>query len=516
MTALRGHMAIGRAVRSLASLVVAVAAIPAVLGVTGGSAQAAVPVARATPSAANPAVIGPVTGGNGAIVLPGGTQFDLGSVGYTQSEFFLSGTAASYLPAAPLSPDGTWQVQPATSAPYTTRVVVYRPANPARFNGTVIVEWLNVSGGVDAAPDWTYTHNELIRDGFAWVGVSAQAAGVAADKAADPVRYASLSHPGDSYSYDIFSQAGQAVRDDGKTILGGLRARSVLAEGESQSAFRLTTYIDAIQPRVHEYNGFLVHSRGAGSAALSQSPQAAAATPAVVFFRPDLGVPVLAVETETDLLALGYLPDQQSDSHGFRLWEVAGASHADDYLLNIGPEDHGSGNHGNSTAGLAELESMLNPPSSVVGFSCASPINTSETNYVLDAAQYALNQWVTRGIPPAHAARLQVTTSGTVPAFVVDANGNVKGGIRTPAVNVPVATLSGLGQSGSSFCFLFGTTAPFSAAKLAALYPSHASFVARWAAATLGGVAAGFIRPADARGLIAAAIDSGIGGLAAA
>jgi hypothetical protein len=141
-----------------------------------------------------------VTGGKGAIVLPGTTTFDLSSAGYTQSEFFLSGNASSYAPTVPLGSNGRWQVAPASTSPYTTRIVVYRPANPARFNGTVIVEWLNVSAGVNAAPDWIFAHNELVRDGFAWVGVSAQATGVAADKAADPVRYMALSHPGDSYS----------------------------------------------------------------------------------------------------------------------------------------------------------------------------------------------------------------------------------------------------------------------------------------------------------------------------
>lgn len=92
-----------------------------------------------------------------------------------------------------------------------------RPVKPARFSGTVVVEWLNVTGGADAAPDWTLGHNELIREGDVWVGVSAQKVGVDALKTApprgDPVRYATLSHPGDSYSYDIFSQAGQAIRD---------------------------------------------------------------------------------------------------------------------------------------------------------------------------------------------------------------------------------------------------------------------------------------------------------------
>ena len=117
-------------------------------------------------------------------------------------------------------------VPPSDPAPYTTREVVYRPIDPKKFNGTVIVEWLNVSGQVDADPDWTQTHNELIRDGFAWVGVSAQAVGLNQLKCpattppappcpapGDPARYGMLSHPGDSYSYDIFSQAGQAIRD---------------------------------------------------------------------------------------------------------------------------------------------------------------------------------------------------------------------------------------------------------------------------------------------------------------
>jgi Alpha/beta hydrolase domain len=148
---------------------------------------------------------------------------------------------------------------------------------------------------------------------------------------------------------------------------------------------------------------------------------------------------------------------------------VAGTAHADDYIANLGAGDNGSG-----AAGRQELDSMLNPP--------------------------------------AKARRLQVTTSGSVPSFVLDANGNVKGGVRTPAVDVPVATLSGLGQSGSSFCFLFGTTTPFSAPKLAALYPTHARFVTRWAVSTAANVAAGFIRPADAAELVAAAIRSGVGG----
>jgi hypothetical protein len=488
----------------------AAAAIPfALVAVATATAHASsTGVRRPAPSAANPTVTGPVTGGKGAIVLPGTTRFSLSSVGYTQSEFFISGKASSYAPTAPLGSDGKWQVAPATTAPYTTRIVVYRPADPARFNGTVVVEWLNVSAGIDAAAEWLYSHNEMIRDGFAYVGVSAQALGVSALKTADPVRYAALSHPGDSYSYDIFSQAGQAVRDEASQILGGLRPRRFLAEGESQSATRLTTYIDAIQPLVHEYDGFLVHSRFAGSAALSQSPQANIPTPPVVFFRPDLGVPVLGVETETDLLELGYLAAQQADSSGFRLWEMAGTSHADNYETNVGAGDAG----GSKAEGLAEFDAMLNPPAGAAGLTCATPINTGEEHFVMDAAQFWLNRWVRTGHAPPAPPLLQVNTSTSPPSYVTDANGNVEGGIRTPAVDVPVATLSGLGQSGSTFCFLFGTTVPFSSAKLAALYPTHRRFVREWRADTRADERAGFIRPADAGELNAAAGMSEVGG----
>jgi len=231
---------------------------------------------------------------------------------------------------------------------------------------------------------------------------------------------------------------------------------------------------------------------GPGGAALSQSPQANIPTPQLVFFRPDLGVPVLAVETETDLLQLGYLAAQQADSRGFRLWELAGTSHADNYETNIGAGDNGSG-----AEGLAELESMLNPPAGAAGVTCATPINTGEEHYVLDAAQYWLNRWVRTGQAPPAPPLLKVNTPPSPPTFVTDANGNVEGGVRTPAVDVPVATLSGLGQSGSAFCFLFGTTVPFSAAKLAALYPTHLQFVLRWAEHAPSGRAHGHRETAD-------------------
>ena len=294
--------------------------------------------AVATPASAAVTISGPITGGNGSPAAVT-TAFDLGTVGYQQAEFFLSGTANAYTPTAPLAGDGRWSVAPSSQAPFTTRVIVNRPSDPRRFNGTVFVEWLNVSIGTDVGVDWGFGHNELIRRGYAWVGVSAQAVGLNAAKAADPVRYAPLSHPGDSYSYDMFTQAGQALRADAGTLLGGLKPQRLIASGESQSAGRMVTYIDAVHPLVHTYDGFLVHSRGSGGAPVSQSPLPSVSMPSTAMIRTDNPTPVLVLQSETDVNPGA----RQDDSPTYRLWEMAGTSHVDAYSVVFGLGDVGDG-----------------------------------------------------------------------------------------------------------------------------------------------------------------------------
>jgi hypothetical protein len=425
-------------------------------------------------------------------------------VGYTESEYFISGTATSYQNVGPLGSDGVWSVAPATTAEYKSRIVVLRPSDPRRFSGNVVVEWLNVSGGLDAAPDWSLAHDQMIRSGDIYVAVSAQAVGLNTLKLVDPARYSSLIHPGDSYSYDIFSQAGQAVRSM-PALLGGGRARALIAAGESQSGFRLTTYVNAIAPVAKVFDSYLIHSRAGGSAALSQPPQANIPTPAVVLTRTDLKTPVLTFQTETDLLVLGYLPARQPDSRSFRLWEVAGTAHADSYILQISAIDN------NTPVADAQLfASMKNPPSqiNIGGFTanCTAGINTGPQHYVFQTALFDLILWTRAGIAPRSMPRLAVNpaTATTPASFQLDANGNVLGGIRTPQVDVPVATLSGLPPADApGFCRLFGTTVPLTDAQLAALYPSQAIFVAKWRLAVVRATLSGALLPVDAARLLA-------------
>jgi hypothetical protein len=473
------------------------------------------PTATRGTAVTRPAIVGPITGGSGTPIIAS-TTFDLAAVGYTETEYFISGTATAYDHTGTWSNDGKWTVTPGPTAAYSTRILVYRPLDSTRFNGTVVVEWLNVSGGRDAAPDWISGHTELIRDGFAWVGVSAQRVGVEGGisllglpatplKTADSERYGSLLHPGDSFSYDIFSQTAQALRrPTGVNPLGSLRATTVLAAGESQSAFRLVTYINAVHPLADIYDGFLVHSRGGGtlgSAPLSESPQASIAVPSSAKIRDDLNVPVLTFETETDLTFLGYLDARQPDSDRFRLWEVAGTAHADAYMTGVGITDPG-----NSPAAAA----LVITTTPVPGFTCQAPINSGPQHFVLNAALAALNSWVRQGTPPPVAPRLDVV-SATNSGIMRDAYANALGGIRTPQVDVPIASFSGDGK-GSILCLLFGTTTPFDSATLHALYADHEAYVAAFAAATDRAAEAGFVLPPDAELMRAAAAAADVPG----
>jgi hypothetical protein len=428
-----------------------------------------------------PTVTGPVTGGKGApFTIDDVSQ--LPAFGYVQQEYFIQGTARAFGKVGTWTTDGRWTATPTTSAAYKTRILVRRPADPEKFNGTVFVEWNNVSAGFDAGADWGFGRQELLRDGYAWVGVSAQFVGVAGSggiagiaplKTSDPVRYASLVHPGDSYSYDIYSQAGAAlIRPKGVDPLGGLHARRLIAAGESQSAFRMLTYVDAIHPLAHVYDGFFIHSRFATGAPLFQ--EAGGAVPGPTRIRTDLHDPVLQFQSETDVV--GAYTARQPDSRFFRSWEVAGTSHAD--LYSVG----------------AAAVSLLG---------CTVRINEGPEHFVLHAAIRSLNRWIAdHDHAPPHSPRIRLDANGNV---VRDSFGNALGGIRTPQLDVPIATLSGVNDERNGFCGLFGRTTPFSAATLASLYPTHAVYVAKFDHAAHEAVERGFLLRVDAKEMEATA-----------
>ncbi len=420
--------------------------------------------------ASSRATFAPLTSGNGVSLMAANPGPDLAAAAWEETELLASGTAVSY--------GGH------PGAAYRTRVVVRRPAE-APSSGTLVVEWLNVSSGSDAAPDWTYLAEELVRRGHAWAGVSAQyvgveggpvavdaGAGMSGLKAVDPSRYGHLAHPGDAYAYDIYTQVARGLAES-------LDASCVLAVGESQSAYALTTYVNEVHARAALFDGFLIHSRPGSAMPLGKPgcgidlADRVGAEPTPV--RDDAGVPVIIVQAEGDLFGrLAYLAARQPDSSLLRLWEVAGAAHAD-------------------RSQIGEFESFLG---------CPDPVNRGQQAYVVRAALRWLEAWARGGAPAPSSPRLSVVGSG----FALDDVGNVVGGVRTPVVEAPVEVLSGIAAPDASpICQLFGRTLPLAPDLLAARWSSRAAYLAAYAAAVDAAVAAGFVLADDRDAVLAEA-----------
>lgn len=482
--------------RHLAAPIAIVALALLASGCSGGSSstRASGGSVRVRPDGPAASFSAPLTGGSGP-VLGAAVTAELRDAGYVEREMVASGTATSYtLTDSPR--DGHLTVAAADTAEYRTRVIVRAPADPARFDGTAIVEWLNVSGGIDAAPDYSSTSAEILRSGAMWVGVSAQRIGVEGGpvlvsvpgvstdvgkglKAIDPDRYGSLVHPGDGYAFDIYSQVARAVLAGGEPV-GGLTPSMLLAVGESQSAIALTSYYDAFQPITELFDGFLIHSRasvGLPFVGPGQSADLAGGMrTAPILVRDDLSTPVLEVQSEGDVAGvLDSLAVRQPDTASFRLWEVAGTAHADRYLL--GP--------------IADTAD------------CGAPINDGPLHLVVSAALRALDTWARTGEAPPSAALLELAP-GTTAVLARDADGIAVGGVRTPSVDVPTQVLSGQpGPDPKILCLLLGSTLPMTAERLQALYPSNDAYDAAYRTAADQVIAAGFVLPEDRDALLA-------------
>ena len=170
-------------------------------------------------------VAGPIVGGSHGWPFAA-AMVDLVSKGYVEEEWFFAGTAPRYRPIGELGASGRWSVEQAGGAPFKTRALVRRPIDADRFNGTVLVEWDNVSAGYEIAEGGE--GNVIFEEGFVWVGVTAQTVGIHGFPqnpqgllAWDQERYGSL-HIDDGLSYGVFSEVAKAL---GERTLGGLEAR---------------------------------------------------------------------------------------------------------------------------------------------------------------------------------------------------------------------------------------------------------------------------------------------------
>jgi len=383
------------------------------------------------------------------------TDIVLANYAYVEEEFSFEGTANTYgAPAA----DGSVAVAQ-RDIPYRTRLIVRRPARPARFNGVVFVEWFNVTNQYDTDVLWLYQKEFFIREGYAWVGVSVQNTGLSSPttglKVWSPERYGHLDVTnkgtigGDGLAADIYSQTAAAIRRV-PIVLGGLKPVYLIAAGQSQSAGRMGPYLNG------PHHGSPVYD----AALLTVNNQA---------IRPDITIPVIKVLSETERDSARRQPDLDR----VRVWPVTGATHSEQYSLL-------------SRAAFLKRDLKLQAVDA-----CATPARSRvEIRYVYNAATDALVKWLKTGVAAPHAPMF--TYDETATSLKRDAHGNALGGIRTAEIAVPVA------KETAELCGLGGTHVPFDTATLNALYPSHADYVAKVTRASQDLVKAGFLLPADA------------------
>jgi Alpha/beta hydrolase domain len=437
------------------------------------------------------------------------TTWPLKKQGYVEQEFFVSGTATRY-PNPPTGQDPLTDATPIGTMPYTTRIVVRKPANPKRFKGVVVVDWENVTAGHDIDTEWSANGDFFMRSGWAEIAASTQRIGVhgfdppnplagGGLKQWNPTRYAplDLTNHGtvldDSQSFDVYSQIGQLAKSRSGPFKG-YKVQHVYAAGVSQSSRYLSVYYNTVQDQANVYDGFVPGLAG-------------------LRVRTDVPTKFLRVNTETDVWRGQADPAiRNPDSQFVHIWDIAGASHVPASAISQTP--------GDPRSNLGWIQSRDLGPQTPV--QCVNPYASDVPVWaVFHAAYSALNRWVTKNVPPPTAPPIQASgPSTTIPGtwnIVRDANGFAVGGIRTPTVSVPIALNNGenlpanLSNPLNGFCVLYGTHRPFDDATLKQLYASHGAYVKKVTQAANALVKQRFLLKPDAQTLIRAAAQSSVG-----
>jgi len=410
--------------------------------------------AACVPTAEGPVPLDPSSPGFVAVL-----QADLPS-GFVDEEFVISCS----------SPDIT----------YKTAVFLRRPATATRASGVVAVEALHSSGiwGMQTLlQPYFVAHND------SHVGVAASHDVVEGLlKKANPTRYASLDVPAaPEATNEILAGVGALLHQRRDPLFPGARVKSAILGGWSQTAVVTRTFISSPHANAtvgsrRVFDGFFPGQAAVGSSGGSQ-----------VLPIPDVGVPVVELQGERELLVTasvyGSLGYRRPDSKTYRLYEVAAMSH-------INNESD-------------------NPVSAFAGsLTCDWPAGATPSTFrqtdIWDMAFDNLARWISTGVVPPRAARIELEPDGKTPKR--DANGNALGGVRSVSVDVPTASITptSLAPGGivKNPCAYVGYQRDLSPEQFQQLYRTHAGYVEHVTNDTKRLVRQRFLLPANARELV--------------
>jgi hypothetical protein len=424
---------------------------------------------------------------------------DLSKLGYVEEEFFVSGKANVY------DFDTAGKVAVKTpDAPYTTRILVRRPAAASKFSGNVIVELLNPSFLYDFDAQWMFCRDYFMEHGDVWIGITVKPVAARALKKFNPERYAPLSWANplplnktcpkpaslnsdtvpeteNGLAWDIISQVGALVRSNEKqNPLRGFRVEYVYATGYSQTGAYLTTYINFIRPLATAmqkngkpvYDGYVIGDGDGSAPAINQCTQEfpPGVTPIIIRPRKE---PVISVVTEGSVI--WSLPSRRQDSDSaddrYRRYEVPGASHANTLVFEFALRP-----------GETDKVGVPAPAPNCIGADKYG-LTDFHLEYFMNAAFASLDAWARSNIPPPKAQVIETVpgSKSAAPEVKLDKHGNAVGGLRTPYHDVPVAIYRTKSvpadEKSAQFCDTQGYKIPFEKEKIIELYPTRESYL---------------------------------------
>jgi hypothetical protein len=446
---------------------------------------------------------------------------DLSRYGYIEEEYLIGGQARVFD-----WPDGARQ-KVLAQGPYVARILVRRPKESRDFNGTVIVEPFNPSSPVDLPIMWAESHQQMLADGYAWVGVTIKPNTIKALKQFDAVRYSSVAMPNPLASprcdtpginawsqpttpadetglaWDMLSQLGRLLKEDAPANPLGQPAQRLYMTGQSQTAGYARTYAAVFGRTTVDgkgkplFDAYLYSGSPPWQVPLHQCMKdLPAGDPRLI--TPAVGVPIIELFAQGDIGT--NIETRRADADGrddlFRRYEIAGAAHTD-------PWEEMSFASGED---MRRIEGRgADGPRDV-----CTPENVTPSDfpirYVFNAAWRNLDKWVRNGVAPPRAPRLELRVNAGEPfapdkAFVEDAQGNAKGGVRTPYVDVPTARWVGA-KAGAFRCIFSGYKLEFDEQRFASLYKDHAAYVKKVRASASRLESERWLTPVDAAAIV--------------
>lgn len=431
---------------------------------------------------------------------------DLEKFDYVEEEFFLTGTANVY--------DADERDEPVLlkkGLPYKNRILVRRPRREEDFSGRVYVDILNATQGYDIEDLWHRDYLWCMEHGHGYVGMTSKPVNVLSLKNFDYDRYGDLNWsngelvaapvpsrsatiPGteEGLVWDMLSQLGLLLRrKEGENCLGGYQAEYIYLTGQSQSGAYLNTYVHYFDryTRLPEggrvYDGYLNVVGALVQRSIRQDEAIGNLRLKARNMRP-CATPYICMSSEADLYLFNLflegnlfqvkVENADEPEHKCRYYEIPGAPHTDivcPVLTATSEIKRMGGKMPNLDPGLLEN------------------INDMHVEYYICGLLEKLHRWAAFGEAPQVREPMEREENG----LVRDAYGNAAGGLRTPYVDVPIASyVASNPRDPEGIC---GAMTYFSESQVRELYGSFEGYLERFAAYVEEQVREGWLSTTD-------------------